>query len=321
MSICNCLINERLVNWCEGIDFTGPRVGLALSVIVIIIAAKVSESTKTKFEEMGASPETFDFEEADVTQELPPSQIDFTDILSRYNDIKSGRNFRKKWGEMFNPLPEHEKTRISTAVLNEVGHIKELLSAFKNSEASNSTPQAVKLHHLLTLRSLTALAELPIVEVDLNDKGKDEGRAKGDFSRLLKDYTRQWDEDHTEDKIEYKTNWGRIFNELPKDELGQISAQQLAEAEMIEGCLAVLGDEDGEDVAKRFIRDPMQGIELDSEATALMLHDLLVGEALNSCLEAQLAQNVVDLDAETKEDESLEDLAEAQLVPVEFEAE
>jgi hypothetical protein len=317
MSICNCLINERLVNWCEGIDFTGPRVGLALSVLVIVLAAKVSESTKPKFEEMGESPETFDFDEAEVTHELSPSKIDFTILLSNYNDIKSGRKFRNQWSEIYDFLPNNEKTRIARALSNEVGHIKALLSAIKNIEKYNPTSQAVKLHHLLTLRSLTALAELPREEVDRDDKGKDEGRAKGDFSRLLQDYTRLWNEDQTEGKIEFKTNWERIFNELPEKE--QISAQNLEEAEMIEGFLTVLGD--GENDSKRFVRDPMQGIELGSKETALMLHDLLVGGALNSCLEDQLNQSVIDSDAESKKDESLDGRAEAQLVPVEFEAE
>lgn len=294
MSICNCLINERLVNWCEGIDFTGPRVGLALSVLVILLAAKVNEYAQPKLEQMREPPETFDFAEAEVTQEPPPSHIDFTELLSRYNDFKSNRNFREKWRGIFNPLPEHEKTRIATALLNEVGHIKELLSAFKDSEESNSNPQDLKLHHLLTLRSLNALAKLPRVEIDRDDKGKEEGRAKGDFSQLLKDYTHLWDDDLTEGKRDFITNWERVFNALPKDEQRQISAQQLEEAEMIEGCLAVLGDEDGEDVAKRFIRDPMQGIVLDSKETALMLHDLLLGGALNTCLEAQLIENNIE---------------------------
>jgi hypothetical protein len=179
-------------------------------------------------------------------------------------------------------------------MLNEVAHIKQLLA-----EKSNSTLQALKLDYILMQKALTALANLPRrVPSNPDDKEKDEGPEELNFSELLSDYNRMWHEDQTEGKIDFRAYWDEVFKGLREEDQTRISHQQLTEAEMIEERLSVFDNEDAEDIAKQFIMDPARGIQSDSEEVALWLHDLLVGGALNSCLEAQIVQNAVDYDSD-----------------------
>lgn len=294
MNVCNFLINERLVNWCEGIDFTGPRVGIALSIVVIIIAAKVNEYAQPKIEQMQQSPEEFDFEEAEVDHRARPPQINFAELVTDYQEFIGKQNFRDIWGGIFNHIREEGKIQIATALLSEVSNIRDLLTAFKDSKRSKAhfskAPQSLKIYDFLTRASFDALVNLPRAAPDPEDKGKDEGKGAGNFSEILSRYTQL----SQKNRQVFRTSWDEIFNGLLEEDQARIAEQQIATAAMIEKCLKVFDHEDAIDIAVQFIRDPAQGIVSDSEVISMGLHDLLVGGALNTCLEAQLAESVID---------------------------
>jgi len=294
MNVCNYLINERLVNWCEGIDFTGPRAGLALSILVIVIAAKVNEYAQPKIEQIQQSPEEFDFAEAEVEHRERPPQIDFAELVTDYHECTGKQKFRETWGGIFNHIREDGKIQIATALLSEVSNIRHLLTAFRDSKGSRAhfskAPQSLKVYDFLTRASFDALVNLPRAAPDRDDKGKDEGRAAGNFTEVLSNYTRI----SQKDQEIFRTSWEEIFSGLLEEDQARISEQQIATVEMIEKCLTVFDYEDAIDIAVQFIRDPAQGIVSDSEVISMRLHDLLVSGALNTCLEAQLAESVVD---------------------------
>lgn len=166
--VCNCLINQSAINWCQNIDFTGARVGIAVSIAVILIAIKVNESTQ--------QPLRIEPLDQRVHQELPLSRLDFSGLIQHFSGMRSfdttpnKEQFRAEWKDLYQGLPEVDKTRMARAVVHVTQALGEFARSLQNEDGQDlakvfiqnplsshwsvSEEMALGLHDLLVRQAL-----------------------------------------------------------------------------------------------------------------------------------------------------------------------
>lgn len=142
--VCNCLINQSAINWCQNIDFTGTRVGIALSIAAIFVAMKVNEHVQARIAPSNSQAQPEETLQERVHQvELPPSKFDFQGISEYFSGARNfdtthrKEAFREELREFYNGLPEVERTRIARALVQEARELAEFANNFLYADGQN----------------------------------------------------------------------------------------------------------------------------------------------------------------------------------------
>ncbi len=212
-SVCNCLINQSAINWCQNIDFTGARVGIALSIAGILVAMKVNEyMQQPKIVPQNIQAQRIEtFRERVYQEELPTSKLDFQEISEYFSghrnyDTRDRKEaFIAELRDFYNGLPPVERTRIARALVQEARELAEFANSFLYADGQDlakvfvqnpinvhwpiAEGKALDLHGFLVRNALEychreqlmQIADNPHIDSPRetnNDKGKEEAYQK-----------------------------------------------------------------------------------------------------------------------------------------------
>lgn len=136
-AVCNCLINQSLIDICNGIDFTSARVGIAISLIAIIAISKLSGNTTAIHPASASTPlagraEPLNTEYYAEPEETPLPDFEFTRLLSYYSELKvesdGNQAFRANWAATFNGLPDEVKRSMGARLVQEARKFSQFVS-------------------------------------------------------------------------------------------------------------------------------------------------------------------------------------------------
>lgn len=140
--VCNCLINQSAVDLCQSIDFTSARVGIALSIGVILVAMKINDYTKQS-RIVPINQQTQTSQGRLPQEELPISKLDFAGMLEHFSGMRNWDTtankeaFRAEWGNLFNGFPPVERARIAGALTQEAFELFQFANSFQNEDGQD----------------------------------------------------------------------------------------------------------------------------------------------------------------------------------------